>query len=216
MVEIIRGTGEQVGAVSTPGIEENTSLAVELRPWVVAPQPSEADVEELRRQRMACGWGADRIPIWEQEIRNGTRYIWFVHAREPSGRTEIAGMISLDLFNSSDPSLANFRAPGSLAGDRVEVCLAYVYPKFRRRGFWELMVQAAEDTAAELGAKIATGNTMSLHPKVRMYEKRGCQRYKPPEKIYDLKEMEALGFGEEHCYAAFFEKRIYPPRQYRL
>ncbi|KAG8922573.1 hypothetical protein FRC01_013858 [Tulasnella sp. 417] len=216
MVGVIRTTSKEVGTSSTPRDGENTSLEFELRPWVVAPEPSKADVEELRRQRVACGWYADRIPIWEQEIRNGTRYIWLIHVRTPTGLTEIAGMISLNLYDPTDPSLANFRAPGSLAGDRAEVSLIFIYPKYRGRGILGAASRRVEQKAAELGVTTATGNTMARSEKLRIYEGMGYQQYKPVEKIYDSQEMSALGFGEEHCYAAFIEKKIYPPRQYRL
>ncbi|KAG8964247.1 hypothetical protein FRC00_003126 [Tulasnella sp. 408] len=207
---------QNVGALSIPAGQTNTSRDIELRPWVVVPKSSEADLEELRTQRIASGWFPERIPIWEEEVRKGTRCIWFIEVRTPTGSTEVAGMVSLNLYEPSDLSLANLRAPSSEAGSRVEGSLLFIYPKYRGRGLWGAVLREVERNAAELGATTVTTHTRAMSGKVQMYERMGYHQYKPQEKIYDPKLVSALGYPEEHCYAAFFEKNVSPPRQYRL
>lgn len=203
MDEARQVTSQNGGALSTPKGETKTSVNIELRPWVVVPKPSEADVEELMRQRVACGWDWYLVQTWEEEVSNGTRYIWFIDIRTPTGLTETAGMISICLYNPSDLTLANLRAPWPRTGDRVEGSSLYVYPKYRGQGICGAAIREMERKAAELGAAIITTNTMAPSANVQIYERMGYKQYKAPEKVYNPKMAAILGQSGEHCYAVF-------------
>ncbi|KAG9050399.1 hypothetical protein FS837_005744 [Tulasnella sp. UAMH 9824] len=203
----LRIISNKVGALLIPQGEDTRTPDIRLRPWVVVPEPSEADVEELKKQRIACGWHSERIPMWEEEIRSGTRYVWFIHLRTPTGSTETAGMISLYLYDPSDLSVADMRAPPPQTGGRVEIGALFIYPEYRRQGIGEAAIRELEQKAAEVGATTITMNTMALSENVRRYEKMGYQQYKK-EKKYLLRDIIGLGLPEEYCYAAFLEKEI--------
>ncbi|KIO17835.1 hypothetical protein M407DRAFT_32495 [Tulasnella calospora MUT 4182] len=203
----LRVISNQVGARPTPRSEGSTSPDIQLRPWVVVPEPSEADIEELKKQRIACGWHSERIPMWKEEIQSGTRYVWFIHTRTPTGLTETAGMISLYLYDPSDLSVADMRAPPPQAGGRVEIGALFIYPEYRRQGIAEAAFRELEQKAAEVGATTITVNTMAPSETVRRYERIGYQQYKK-EKKYKLQDVLGLGLTEEYCYAAFLEKKI--------
>ncbi|KIO17834.1 hypothetical protein M407DRAFT_32494 [Tulasnella calospora MUT 4182] len=197
----------EVGGLLTPRGEGSTSPDIQLRPWVAVPELSEVDAEELKRQRIACGWHSERIPMWKEEIQSGTRYVWFIHLRTPTGLTEPAGMISLCLFDPSDPTLADLLAPPPKTGTRVEIASLFIYPEYRRQGIGEAAIRELERTAAGLGAAVVTMNTPALGENIRRYRRMGYQQYKK-EKKYPLKDVLACGFPEEYCYAAFLEKRL--------
>ncbi|KAG8952032.1 hypothetical protein FRC04_005365 [Tulasnella sp. 424] len=200
-------TKNQAEALLTPQGEGNTSPDIQLRPWIVDPEPSEADIEELKRQRVACGWHQERIPVWREEIQSGFRYIWFIHLRTPTGLSETTGMISLCLYEPSDLTIANMRAPPPQAGGRVEIGGLFIYPRYRRRGIGEAAIRELERKAEEHGAAVITMNTIALGENVRRYERMGYQQYKT-EKKYLLKDVLGLGLTEDHCYAAYLEKKI--------
>ncbi|KAG8922575.1 hypothetical protein FRC01_013860 [Tulasnella sp. 417] len=203
----LRVLSNQAGALLTPRGEGGTSPDIQLRPWVVVPEPSEADVEELTKQRITCGWHSERIPMWKEEVQSGTRYVWFIHLLTPTGLTETAGMISLYLYDPSDLSVANMRALPSQVGGRVEIGALFIYPKYRRQGIGEAAIRGLEQKAAEVGATTITMNTMALSENVRRYERMGYRQYKK-EKKYLLQDILGLGLTEDYCYAAFLEKPV--------
>ncbi|GJN92242.1 hypothetical protein Rhopal_005272-T1 [Rhodotorula paludigena] len=50
-------------------------------------RPDEAiDVEELRRQRVLCGWGEEKVEFWRDQVRRGVKNLYWVFpsaANEP-------------------------------------------------------------------------------------------------------------------------------------
>ncbi|KAG8952033.1 hypothetical protein FRC04_005366 [Tulasnella sp. 424] len=87
-LQVIKNEAE---AFLTPQGKGITSPDIQLRPWIVDPESSEADIEELKRQRVTSGWHSERIPVWKEEIQSGARYTWFVHLRTPTGLSEPTG-----------------------------------------------------------------------------------------------------------------------------
>ncbi|KAG8922576.1 hypothetical protein FRC01_013861 [Tulasnella sp. 417] len=197
----------EASALLTPRYEGKHTPEIHLRQLVVHPEPSETDVQDLKGQRIACGWSEERIPTWIEELRSGTRFIWFIHLRTSTGLTESAGMISLCLFDPFDLSLADLLAPPPKTGKRVEIASLFISPQYRRQGIGEAAIRELERTAAGLGAAIVTMNTPALSENVRRYQRMGYQQYKK-EKKYPLKDVLACGFPEEYCYAAFLEKHL--------
>ncbi|KAG9018971.1 hypothetical protein FRB90_007735 [Tulasnella sp. 427] len=197
----------EAAALLTPRGDVPATPEIHLRPWIVDPAPSEADVKELHNQRIICGWHSERVPVWQEEIRSGARLIWFIHIQTPEGLSETTGMISLNLSDPVDLSIANLRAPPPNTGDRVEIGSLFVYPKYRRRGIGEAAMLELERKAEEVGAGTITVNTMALGEVLRRYERMGYRQYKR-ERKYKLEDVLAMGLTEEHCDAAFLEKKV--------
>jgi len=169
----------------------------------------------LTQLRIDCGWNADAVPGWILDIERGYRLIWFIYNqpyRQPTNPMNVRlpiGMISLCLYDPKDPTLANIAAQDdSIRGRRAEVSSLFVYPDYRRRGVGKGAIDYVEEMAAQRGVDTVTMNTDAAGTNLEIYLKMGYQEYKPREKKWPLDEVQTLGFTEEHCWAAFLEKRL--------
>ncbi|KAG9000007.1 hypothetical protein FRB90_011907 [Tulasnella sp. 427] len=197
----------ETAALLTPRDDGNSVPKIHLRPWIVGSNSSDADMKEVQNQRIACGWNFERIPIWQDEIQRGYRHLWLIHVQTPEGLGEPAGMISLNLYDPADSSVANLRAPAPHTGDRVEIGSLFVYPKHRCRGIGEAAIRELERVAKEIGADTVTMNTAAVGESMRRYERMGYRQYKK-ERKYPLEVVHALGLSEDYCDAAFLEKKL--------
>ncbi|KAG8988651.1 hypothetical protein FRB90_002612 [Tulasnella sp. 427] len=197
----------ETAALLTPRDDGNSVPKIHLRPWIVGSNSSDADMKEVQNQRIACGWNYERVPIWQDEIQRGYRRLWFIHIQTPEPLGEPAGMISLNLYDPVDSSVANLRAPPPHTGDRVEIGSLFVYPKHRRRGIGEAAIRELERVAEEVGADTITMNTAAVGESMRRYERMGYRQYKK-ERKYPLEVVHALGLSEDYCDAAFLEKKL--------
>lgn len=177
---------------------------IQLRPFAVDPAPSQADLDDLLAQRIACGWRYDFIDTWVDEIKAGWRLIWFIHV---PGVKESIGMTALTLYDPLDRSIADLHAP-DLPGVRTEVSSLFVYPEYRNRGVATEAILMMEDVARGLGSTITTINTAAVGPTVAKYAKMGYVEYKPKEQKYPLEIVSAMGLPADYCYAAFLEKKL--------
>ncbi|KAG8903952.1 hypothetical protein FRB99_002475 [Tulasnella sp. 403] len=182
---------------------------IRLRPFHVNP-PSQEDIDNIRAQRIVCGWKVEYIPTWIKEIQAGERLMWFIHLPRTSPAEkpdeEAIGMVSLHLNDPQDATLANLRRDPP--GDRVEVSALFIYPQYRRKGYGEAAILMMEEIARGLGAKVSTMNTAAAGENMAKYGRLGYREYKEKELRYPLDEILACGWTEEHRYAAFLEKRI--------
>jgi GNAT superfamily N-acetyltransferase len=183
---------------------------IQLRLFEVNP-PSESDLADLRAQRIACGWKVETIPQWVKEVQEGHRLMWFIceKAQESSHTMESIGMISLNLYDPEDPSIANLRAPDAQRGDRVEISLLFVYPKHSGKGVGGQAIRYLEDLGREMGARVVTMNTAIGTHILEWYKgKLGYKECRPREKRYLIEVVRALGMPDECVYAAFLEKGL--------
>ena len=182
----------------------------------VLPGPTiHEDAPILTKLRLDCGWKADAVPTWIVEIAQGHRLMWLIYDQpylKPNNQVVAPlpiGMISLCLFDPKDPTLANFSAPDeSIRGKRAEVSSLFVYPEYRGRGVGTGAINYVEKIAVERGVDTVTMNTAAASRNLPRYLKLGYEEYKPRERKYPLHEILASGWTEEHCYAAFLEKRV--------
>lgn len=164
-----------------------------------------ADLEYLKAMRTSCGLYADRIPRWSQEVAQGLRKMYFIYLSDPiSAPSPPVGMISLNLYNSDDTSLASYSATG-----RVEVSSLFVYQAYRHLGVGLSAMIEMERRAADIGAVFITLNTMATPKNLLVYSQLGYREFKPRySAAYSPQDILGSGVASAESAACFMEKRL--------
>ncbi len=137
--------------------------------------------------------------------------MWFIRdkSQESLHAMESIGMISLNLYDPEDLSIANLRAPDAQKGDKVEISLLFIYPKQSGKGVGGQAIRYLEELGRELGARVVTMNTAIGTHILEWYKgKLGYKECRPREKRYLIEVVRALGMPDECVYAAFLEKSL--------
>jgi GNAT superfamily N-acetyltransferase len=167
---------------------------------------SGSDLSSLQVMRTSCGLYADRIPRWSQEVSQDRRRMYFIYLTDPfSGAPAVPiGMISLNLYNTDDPSLACYSTTG-----RVEVSSLFVYQAYRHLGVGLSAMMEMERRAAQIGALYITLNTMATPKNLQLYSQLGYREFKPRcSSCYSSQDILGTGAATAESAACFMEKPL--------
>lgn len=156
--------------------------------------------------RTSCGLYADRIPRWSQEVAQDRRRMYFVYLSDPFSGPPTApiAMISLNLYNADDPSLASYSTTG-----RVEVSSLFVYQAYRSLGVGLSAMLEMERRASEIGATYITLNTMATPKNLQLYSQLGYREFKPRlASGYSSQDILGSGVATAESAACFMEKPL--------
>ena len=164
------------------------------------------DLSTLQAMRTSCGLYADRIPRWSQEVALNQRRMYFIYLTDPfSGVPALPiGMISLNFYNTDDPSLANYAVTG-----RVEVSSLFVYQAYRHLGVGLSAMIEMERRAAQVGASHITLNMMATQKNLQLYSRLGYREFKQRcSSAYSSQDILGSGVATAESAACFMEKRL--------
>lgn len=114
------------------------------------------------------------------------------------------GMISLNLYNTDDISLASFSTTG-----RVEVSSLFVYQAYRHLSVGLSAMMEMERRAAEIGAYFITLNSMATPRNIQLYTQLGYREFKPRcGSSYSSQDILGSGVATPESMACFMEKRL--------
>lgn len=164
-----------------------------------------SDLEALFAMRTSCGLYADRIPRWSQEVALDRRRMYFIYLSDPSTTPAApVGMVSLNLFNEDDPTLASYSTTG-----RVEVSSLFVYQAYRHLGVGLSAIIEMERRAAEIGAYHITLNSLATSKNLQLYAKLGYREFKPRStSSYSPQDILGSGVASSEAAACFMEKAL--------
>ncbi|BGO92766.1 hypothetical protein NBRC10512v2_005052 [Rhodotorula toruloides] len=145
--------------------------------------PDEAkEVEELKRQRVLCGWNLDKVEVWREQCRRGVKNLYWIHPAVPIETPEFEPLNSdnsragppppdpsADVYDSFQPvghislDWEDYEGDTTLC-DRekgiITLATFFILLSQQGKGYGSVVMKQTEQMAVEVGAKEITLNTV--------------------------------------------------------
>lgn len=136
------------------------------------------------------------------------RRMYFIYLSDPTAPSippaVPIGMVSLNLYNEDDPSLASYSTTG-----RVEVSSLFVYQAYRHLGVGLSAIIEMERRATEIGAYHITLNSLATAKNLQLYPKLGYREFKARStSCYSPQDILGSGVTSSEAAACFMEKAL--------
>ncbi|KAM0755685.1 hypothetical protein T439DRAFT_320392 [Meredithblackwellia eburnea MCA 4105] len=183
---------------------------------------SEIHIQELKRQRVLCGWGLENVEMWTRQVAEGEKGLYWIFP--PPSLIHLYPLPSQDHISSEqltevplDPN-PEFRALGHISLDwidydgdetlanreekKVTLATFYILKAAQGRGVGRSAMDAVEELAVspEFAAKVITLNTCPVED---LLNPEWCRKHGQPL------------LPEKQCMQRWYERRGYVVYGYR-
>ncbi|BGO96541.1 hypothetical protein RTBOTA2_000439 [Rhodotorula toruloides] len=139
--------------------------------------PDEAkEVEELKRQRVLCGWNLDKVEVWREQCRRGVKNLYWIHPAVPIETPEFEPLNSDHSRAGPPPPDPSFQPVGHVSLDWedyedddtlcdrengvITLATFFILLSQQGKGYGSVVMKQTEQMAVKVGAKEITLNTV--------------------------------------------------------